>query len=193
MRPEKSITKKRIIRGFTAAALAMVITAASAAVFCAGGPSSGAGLQNGAEAESGRLVLENVKEGTQIAAYDLKVGDTFSIGFVHSVNKSPVTDYYELREDGIYVVKTVYYGFGAGVQTELEEGQTLTYGEDGSMIITGFDKKMEDLIYFVGTVSDHTMVIREGTEDEQQVSLRDLCGRNAMVRFCWKMDGEDTK
>ncbi len=99
--------------------------------------------------------------------------------FVHSVNKSPVSDYYEIRSDGIYVVKTVYYGFGAGVQTELEEGQKLEYGDDGSMIITGFDKRMDNLIYFVGTVSDHTLTLNDG----EQISLRDLCGRNAMVRF----------
>ena len=76
-------------------------------------------------------------------------------------------------------MKTVYYGFGAGVQTELEEGQKLEYGDDGSMIITGFDRKMDDLIYFVGTVSDHMLTLQEGEE----ISLRDLCGRNAMVRF----------
>ena len=210
----------------------MVITAASAAVFCAfsvraeeeisygaslagenvtegwsedlarenatggklsGETASGENTSEGGETSGGRaglFTLDNVKTGKQIAVYDLKVGDTFSIGFIHSVNKSPVTDYYELREDGIYVVKTVYYGFGAGVQTELGEGETLTYGEDGSMIITGFNRKMEDLIYFVGTVSDHTMVINEGREDEQQLSLRDLCGRNAMVRFTWEAEGD---
>lgn len=174
---------KSFYRGISAAALALVIMAAAAA-FCVIYAESAAE----AAAVPGVLSLENVKTQKEITSYDLKVGDTFSIGFIHSVNKSPLTDYYELREDGIYVVKTVYYGFGAGVQTELEEGQTLTYGEDGSMIITGFDRKMEDLIYFVGTVSDHTLVINEGEADEQTVSLRDLCGRNAMVRFSWTCD-----
>ena len=141
----------------------------------------------------GTLVLEDVRSGEIIAAYPMKTGDEFSIGFIHSVNKSPVTDYYALRSDGIYVVKTVYYGFGAGVQTELEEGQKLTYGDDGSMIITGFDRKMDDLIYFVGTVSDHTLTLLENEtfclhefpKEKERISLRDLCGRNAMVRFSW--------
>ena len=128
---------------------------------------------------SGHLVLVNEETGEEIARYRASEGDTFSIGFVHSVNKSPVTDFYEIRRDGIYVVKTVYYGFGAGVQTELEEGQKLEYGEDGSMIITGFDRRMDDLVYFVGTVSDHTLTLN----DNQQFSLRDLSGRNAKVRF----------
>ena len=129
----------------------------------------------------GTLTLTNGRTGEVFAKYRMKTGDTFGIRFIHSVNKSPLTDYYELRRDGIYVEKTVYYGFGAGVQTELEEGQKLTYGEDGSMIITGFDRKMQDLIYLVGTVSDHILILN----DRKEISLRDLCGRNAMVRFDW--------
>ena len=128
---------------------------------------------------SGYLILSSEKTGALYARYPVHVSDTFSIGFIHSVNKSPVTDYYEIRKDGIYVVKTIYYGFGAGVQTELDEGQTLEYGSDGSMIITGFDRKMDDLVYFVGTVSDHTLTLENG----QQISLRNLCGKNAMVRI----------
>lgn len=146
----------------------------------------------------GYLVLENFKTGEIYQRFPMKIGDTFSIGFIHSVNKSPVTDFYEIRKDGIYVVKTVYYGFGAGVQTELGEGQTLTYGEDGSMIITGFEQKMDNLVYFVGTVSDHTLTLYErnrntpsdvpppsgiSAEKKQEISLRSLCGKSAMVRF----------
>ena len=58
----------------------------------------------------------------------------------------------------------------------------MEYGEDGSMIITGFDRRMDDLVYFVGTVSDHTLTLDDG----QQISLRDLCGRNTKVRFSYK-------
>ena len=131
------------------------------------------------------LVLSSEKTGEVYARYPVHANDIFGIGFIHSVNKSPVTDYYEVRKDGIYVVRTVYYGFGAGVQTELEEGQTLEYGSDGSMIVTGFDRKMDDLVYFVGTVSDHTLTLGDG----QQISLRTLCGKNAMVRISLEKRG----
>ena len=119
----------------------------------------------------------------------MKAGDVFSIEFIHSVNKSPVIDYFEIREDGIYGIKTVYYGFGAGVPTELEEGQELSYGEDGSMIISGFELKMSSLIYRVGTVSDHILCLEEGTE----ISLRDLCGRNARVAFRFEGDTQSAE
>ena len=89
-----------------------------------------------------KLVLKDPTDGTVYASYEMNVGDLFSIQFIHSVNKSSVTDWFEIRDDGIYGIKTVYYGFGAGVPTQLEEGQTLTYGDDGSMIISGFENKL---------------------------------------------------
>ncbi|MDO5703008.1 MAG: DUF1850 domain-containing protein [Lachnospiraceae bacterium] len=156
------MSTKRIYR---TAAVVLITMAAAAAVFF--------------YLHSGYRVLTNAKSGAEYARYFVRDGDSFSVGFVHSVNKSPLTDYYELRSGKIYVEKTVYYGFGAGVQTEIEEGQKLEYGEDGSMIVSGFDREIPDLIYIVGTVSDHTLTVNEGPG----ISLRDMCGRNAMVRF----------
>ncbi len=124
------------------------------------------------------LIIRNTDTGKVISQYPVSPGDVFSVTFIHSVNKSPVTDVYEIRKDGVYVIQTIYYAFGAGVQTEIEAGQTLKYGEDGSMIVSGFNKKMENLSYIVGTVSDHILEI-----GGQTVSLRDLCGRNATIRF----------
>lgn len=134
------------------------------------------------ETESGLLVLEEPHGETRYGEYEMSVGDEFSISFIHSVNNSPVIDYFEIREDGIYGVRTVYYGFGAGVPTELGERQTLEFGEDGSMIISGMDIKMNSLIYRVGTVSDHILTLEDGSE----ISLRDLCGRNARVEFSYE-------
>ena len=148
-----------------AAVLILLTAVVTAAFFCFGG--------------YGFLELKDAESGRVYGRYLVRPGQEFSIGFIHSVNKSPVTDVYEVRRDGIYVVRTIYYGFGAGVQTELEEGQTLEYGEDGSMIISGFNRKLDPLTYFVGTVSDHILTI----EGRKEISLRTLCGRNAMVSF----------
>ncbi len=49
-------------------------------------------------------------------------------------------DCYEIKHHSIYVEKTIYYNFGAGVQTELEGNETLSYGEDGA-IFSGFDRR----------------------------------------------------
>lgn len=122
--------------------------------------------------------MRNGDTGEVYARYQVEEGEEFSIGFIHSVNKSPLTDVYEIKNHKIYVTKTIYYGFGAGVQTEIEDGQTLTFGDHGEMIVSGFNQEMSHLSYIVGTVSDHTLTI-----SGQEISLRDLCGRNATVEF----------
>ena len=149
------------------AAIVCIITVVAATVFFCQG--------------SGFLTLTDARTGTEYARYRVHDGDWFSVRFIHSVNKSPLTDFYTVRDGRIFVEKTIYYGFGAGVQTEIEEGQTLEYGEDGSMIVSGFDREIPDLLYVVGTVSDHTLVVNGGSE----ISLRDLCGRNSLVRFSY--------
>ena len=112
------------------------------------------------------------------ARYRVEEGDEFSVSFIHSVNKSPLIDVYQIRGHAIYVVRTIYYGFGAGIQTELEDGQTLAYGEDGAMIVSGFDREMPHLSYIVGTVSDHMLTVHG-----KEISLREVCGRNSTVEF----------
>lgn len=125
-----------------------------------------------------RLELRDSSDGRLFAAYPVENGDRFSITFIHSVNNTPLTDVYEIRDGEIYVVETIYYGFGAGVQTEIEEGQTLTYTDDGAMVVSGFDWNRSGMIYVVGKVSDHTLAI-----GGEEISLRGLCGRGADVRF----------
>ena len=124
------------------------------------------------------LVLSNAETGQVYAAYPLQEGDSFAVEFVHSVNKSPVRDVYTIREGEIWNEQCIYYGFGAGVEEELGEGESLSYGENGEMIISGIDKRMDHMVLVVGTISDHTLYWGEET-----ISLRDLCGRSSKVSF----------
>lgn len=112
------------------------------------------------------------------AQFEVEDGTKFSISFIHSVNKSPVEEGYFVKDMDIYLDTCLYSAFGAGVATEIEEGQSLTYTEDGQMLITGFNRKINELSYIVGTVSDHILKI-----NGEEISLRDLCGRNSTVRF----------
>ncbi|PWM23994.1 MAG: hypothetical protein DBX44_05125 [Oscillospiraceae bacterium] len=124
------------------------------------------------------LTLRDRDTGELYGRYALGEGERFSIGFTHSINLSPVIDVYQIENGDIYVEETVYYHFGAGVQTQLNEGETLSYGEDSSMVVGNIHQKRNNVGYIVGTVYDHILTV-----DGQQISLRDLCGRNAAVRF----------
>ena len=59
------------------------------------------------------LTITDVDSGKEYAALTLPANREFSITFIHSVNKSPVTDVYIAKDDEIYLDRTLYYGFGA--------------------------------------------------------------------------------
>jgi hypothetical protein len=135
----------------------------------------------GCGAKEKSLVLSNADTGEVYASYPLAEGDTFGVEFIHSVNKSPVRDIYEIRDGAIWNTQCIYYGFGAGVEEILLEGETLTYGDNGEMIVSDIDTQMDHMVLVVGTISDHTLYIGDET-----VSLRDLCGRSSKVLFSYE-------
>ena len=131
------------------------------------------------------LTLRNRDSRELYARYPMGEGDRFSVTFIHSVNKYPLTDTYEIEDGHIYVEETVYSSFGAGVQTELNPGEVLDKVyidrpdyQGWAMVIRNIHQNRDNVGYIVGTVSDHVLTV-----NGKEISLRDLCGRNAPVRF----------
>ncbi len=124
------------------------------------------------------LVLSNQDTGHVYARLPLKDGESFSVTFRHSVNKSDVTEIYERRGGEIWLTGCVYYSFGAGVAEELDPSWQLSYGDDGEMILSNIEMRMDDLNYVVGTVYDHILKI-----GDRRIVLNELCGKNAKVHF----------
>jgi len=124
------------------------------------------------------LVLQN-EQGRTYASIPFEAEQEFAVSFIHSVNKTEVKEGYYIDNNGIIILDyCVYYGFGAGVATEVPEGGSLTTLSDGSMLMSGFEMPIQQLSYVVGTVSDHILYI-----NGEELSLRELCGRNNTVRF----------
>lgn len=135
----------------------------------------------GCAQQTPQLCLTDPESGKVYASYPMEEGDSFAIEFVHSVNKSPVRDVYTIQDGSIWNEQCIYYGFGAGVEEVLLEGETLSYGDNGEMIISGIHHQVDGMILVVGTISDHTLFLGEET-----VSLRELCGRNSKVLFTYE-------
>ena len=128
-----------------------------------------------------KLVLSNAETGRVYARLPLADGDSFSVTFRHSVNKSDVTEIYQRRGREIWLTGCIYYGFGAGVAEELDPSWTLETGDHGEMILGNIEMKMNDLTYIVGTVYDHILEI-----NGEKIILNELCGKNAKVHFSIK-------
>jgi hypothetical protein len=124
---------------------------------------------------SGVLVISDAGSGRVYGRWPLEGEGEFSVEFIHSVNQSPVRDTFRVENGRIRPVAAKFYSFGAGMQAGLEDGQELTR-EGDAMIITGFKTSFSEIDYIVGTVSDHILFI-----NDERISLRDLCGRNAHI------------
>ena len=149
---------------------------------------SGAALLIGFSESGPVLQIRDSASGRLYGSWPLETaGDSsgeFSIEFVHSVNQSPIQEIFKAEKSSfrrsIRPLAVRFYSFGAGVKSDLEEGQTLSRDGD-AMIISGFKNSFRELNYIVGTVSDHLLYVGSET-----VSLRDLCGRNAHITIVIK-------
>ncbi|GHU17548.1 hypothetical protein FACS1894163_08590 [Spirochaetia bacterium] len=124
-----------------------------------------------------RLVIVETESGRIFWQRKIYRGDEFAVEFIHSVNQTPVRDTFRIEGRNIAPVSTLFYNFGAGMQTDLSEGQQLTRRGD-ALVISGFTQTFKELNFIVGTVSDHIFFF-----GEEKISLRDLCGRNAHLTF----------
>ena len=121
------------------------------------------------------LEIRDANSGKLYGKWPLKELDEFSIEFIHSVHQSPVRESFTIEDTIIRPVSVRFNSFGAGMLSDLEEGQTLSRDGD-ALLITGFNASFGELNYITSGVSDHTLYINGET-----VRLRELCGTNAHI------------
>lgn len=135
------------------------------------------------KAPSSRLEVRDSESGRLYGSWPLDEGGEFALEFVHSVNQSPVRESFRREGKTIRPMAVRFFSFGAGMQSDLEEGQTMSR-DGGAMILSGSTRSFTELNYIVGTVSDHLLFI--GGRGEPGLSLRELCGKNAHITILLK-------
>ncbi len=126
--------------------------------------------------QSHYLIIKDGKNSNYITYYELQGDLEFSIAFKHSVNQSMVEDRYRIEKDKIVVYQTIYYNFGAGVQTQLREGEILRKGEDGAMIIDNINRVIPELGYNISPVYDHILKV-----NNENISLKEVCKNSRTI------------
>lgn len=113
----------------------------------------------------------------------------FAIRFIHSVAKSPVTDYFIIKDGKIFLDKTVYHDFGAGLPHAPEGGQRMK-AQNGEISITGFNREMPDLEVRVGRVADHTLLIFDGKDKPEEIPLASIAKPGSVIVFKVRPDNK---
>jgi len=128
----------------------------------------------------GSLIIRDTVTGMVYGRWSMEDPAGFAIEFIHSVNLSPVREFFQIEGSLIRLASVRFYTFGAGIQTDLEEGQTLSRDGD-ALVVSGYRTSFKELKYIIGTVSDHLLFI-----NGECVSLRELCGRNAHITISFE-------
>jgi len=126
------------------------------------------------------LVLTNDRTGVVLLRYRAEQGDKFSISYIHSVNKSPVTEIYQIRDGKIVLTALEFETFGAGMPTELEPGQSLIRLPEGGIRIEGFDRIIVDLRYNIGHGAD---IVFSFEERQTALGSLDAAGQPVRISF----------
>lgn len=80
--------------------------------------------------------------GDVIHHIEMSEGDTFSLTYTHSVERSEVKEVFEVRGDKIFVMESHTESYGAGLPYEGTE----TVEEDGKFVIKDINQGIEKLV-----------------------------------------------
>lgn len=135
--------------------------------------------------ESYELLLKDAM-GHALFAVPINPGESFSIRYTHSVAKSPVEDCFIMKDGSIFLNKTIYKDFGAGLPHNPEPGQTMI-ATNGNIIITGYDMPLKKFDLRVGRIAGHTLILPWGEKADsaqaREIRLADLIEPGKAITF----------
>lgn len=138
---------------------------------------------NNALAASYNLVLKD--ESGAVLSLPVDNGYTFAIRYTHSVAQSPVTDYFFIKGGAIWLDKTVYHDFGAGLPHFPENGQKM-YQRDGELVISDFNRRLGNFSLRVGRVANHVLLLgdkRKHGKAYEEIRLDTLAKPGSAISF----------
>jgi hypothetical protein len=123
------------------------------------------------------LEIQDARGGKTVFAKKVSPGETFSITFVHSVEKSPVTDYFRIDNTfRIILYETAFRSLNTGLPATISEGQKLTR-TDKEFHLSIRDKVLPDIHLWVNDQYAGTLEI-----GGKVISLAALAG-NTLLRI----------
>lgn len=105
-----------------------------------------------------------------------KDAEEFRLSFTHSVNKTPVTDYFKIENGHLLLYKTTFTSYGAGMP-EYNPNQQVTL-ENGQVVISNIDTAYDTFSVFVGDSAEHMLII-----DQYTLPLRRLAPPKSTLSF----------
>jgi hypothetical protein len=81
----------------------------------------------------------------------------FYTSFTHSVNRTPVNEYYEISGDKLILVRATFSSYGAGMPEAGEYGSGKPKIIDGIVQMENINKEFKRFVIFAGTYANHSL------------------------------------
>lgn len=128
------------------------------------------------------LALKN-KDDSPLLTIPVKNGSSFAIRYIHSVAQTPVTDFFTVKDGAIWLDRTVYHDFGAGLPHQPEGGQQMSQ-KNGELIISGYNKRLPQFALRVGRVANHVLLLCKDSENvDEEIRLDTLAAPGSVINF----------
>ncbi len=127
------------------------------------------------------LLLVDDQTGVVIHSIELDKGSTFSMTYTHSVERSDVTEVFEVRDGDIYVMESYTESYGAGLPYE---GTVLE--EDGRFAIKDINQQINDLVVRPSKLYPHYL-----TYGNEEILISDYPYQGKNIRIVVKEWGEN--
>lgn len=85
-----------------------------------------------------KIVVEDMSTEEELFVQEVEYGERFEVNYIHSVERSPVSEVFEVRGDGIYTMESHTESFGAGMPYAGEDVEL----KDGTFTIKNINRKV---------------------------------------------------
>lgn len=89
----------------------------------------------------------------------VETGDNFAIKYLHSVARTPVIEFFEIKDGKILLTGTEYQSYGAGLPTSAERGEYLV--EDDKFIIKDINQFLPEIMLRVSDYAEHEFIFNQ--------------------------------
>lgn len=125
-----------------------------------------------------RFTITDRKSGSIVFQDNVEKYKDFYISFTHSVNKTPVNEYYSISEDKLILEKASFSSYGAGMPEAGEYGSGAPSIVDGMVQINNIHKVFKNFTYISGTYANHSLNI-----DDNKIFFSKLVKPQTPVTF----------
>lgn len=103
---------------------------------------------------------------------------TFEVGWIHSVEITPWAEYFEVINGDIFLYKTRFKSFGAGVPDSIGTKSEII---DGYVEYSGINKLMPNLVYGISKEAKHVLTIT--TFNSTYFALHEFLEPDTAIKF----------